>query len=420
MKSILTTILLGIAFQIHAQQAQETNSINSNEISIIEASPSGLVWIGLANGGCVRLDSKTGATGFFNKSNTVMKSDSIKAIDSRVIGGVLHVMMASDKGVVYQHGGVWDTVANLPDVKVTDISIGVGNRILFSTRDSGIAVFDTNFNFIKTLKKEVIGAMPTNRIRKMSRKNLKCNTIYAASEKGVIKIDSANNVTLLNTSVTGVLSDTVTCLYANPACDDKVYIGTEKGMTVCNGMTCTAFTKANGLSSEFITVIEKDSMGGTWIGTRDSGLIYYDNNTTFTKITTKDGLPSNKITDIHCVPNSCSCFIGTEDNGLTVVGCDKKVGSKLNISSIFDLINSKAVTAFPQPANEIINFKLSEQVNNLNFQMFDYAGKLVKSEKLNQVQEFSIEVLDLPQGFYSYVIKDNKGLYLGGKTAVVR
>lgn len=421
MQKIYSLLLLSFGLFINTSKAQlrEATSINSNEISIIEVAPSGFLWIGLKGSGCIKFDPTNGSSSTFNKTNTTMPTDSVRSIDSKIISGVLNVMMGTNKGVSIQKGGVWSNVQNLPDSKVTDIAVMPDHRIIFSTEDSGFAVYDTLFNLIKTIKMENVVGMTTNNIKKMSRKNLNCGTIYAATNKGVLIIDSANNVTKITVASSSIASDSITCIYATKICNNEVVIGSDKGISICSGLSCFNYNTSNGLSSNFITVIERDSAGRIWIGTKDSGLIYFDN-INFTKITKADGLPSNAITDINCVSKTCTCYVGTKDNGVVSVGCDKKVSSKFNISSVFDLKNGNAVLTYPQPANDKIYFKLIEQVNQMQFTLYDFAGNKVKSQILNQVQEFNIEVEDLPQGFYTYTINDYKGMYVSGKSLIVR
>lgn len=124
----------------------------------------------------------------FSEANSSLKSDWLRAMNFRVISGVLHSFMATNKGVAYLHAGVWDTVPNLPDSKINDIAVGKGNKIFFATEDSGVVEYDTMLKLTKVYKKEYFPSMSSNRILKLHRKNLNCNDLYCATDKEIIKL----------------------------------------------------------------------------------------------------------------------------------------------------------------------------------------------------------------------------------------
>lgn len=419
MKQLKLLILSFFPLILLAQSSNSIESINSNEISIIEAAPTGKRWVGLVSSGCILYDPTTKTSTMFSKANSSLKSDSLRAIDFRVISGVLHSFMATNKGVAYLHAGVWDTVPNLPDSKINDIAVGKGNKIFFATEDSGVVEYDTMLKLTKVYKKEYFPSMSSNRILKLHRKNLNCNDLYCATDKGMIKIDELNNVTLINNLIAGVKSDTIQAIYANTDCASNYYLGTDKGFSDCSGLTCTGFNKANGLPSNDVTAVEKDSLGTVWIGTRDSGVAFYSGGT-FTRLTSKDGLVSDRITSINCVSSTCECWVGTEDKGISIVGCDKKVKVKVNLGVSTPSYNKIAVSTYPQPASEQINFVLPENMASVNVKLYSITGDIAKEVSVSNADKFTIQVGDLPEGMYAYFLEGNHATIATGRVLVVR
>lgn len=77
----------------------------------------------------------------------------------------MHSFMATNKGVAYLHAGLWDTLPNLPDSKVTDIAVGPLGAIMVAMRDSGIAVFDNTLKLVKIINQSTLPILPTSRIK---------------------------------------------------------------------------------------------------------------------------------------------------------------------------------------------------------------------------------------------------------------
>ncbi|MBK7956855.1 MAG: hypothetical protein IPK03_01280 [Bacteroidetes bacterium] len=68
MKHLKLLILSFFPLVLLAQSSNSIESINSNEISIIEAAPSGKRWIGLVSSGCILYDPTTKTSTMFSKS----------------------------------------------------------------------------------------------------------------------------------------------------------------------------------------------------------------------------------------------------------------------------------------------------------------------------------------------------------------
>jgi ligand-binding sensor domain-containing protein/AraC-like DNA-binding protein len=97
-----------------------------------------------------------------------------------------------------------------------------------------------------------------------------------------------------------------------------LWLGTLKRGIIClkeNGELRTTYTTENGLSSNLIRSIMRDSRDRMWIGTIGGLNCYY--NGTFQNYTTRDGLAGNLVFDIHEDKNN-NIWIGTI-TGLTVL-----------------------------------------------------------------------------------------------------
>ena len=87
-----------------------------------------------------------------------------------------------------------------------------------------------------------------------------------------------------------------------------------------------------------------------------------------------------------------------------------------NLVSPFDFL------IYPLPANENLWLQITsraEQFYNVEFQLFEFTGKLLFQRKIFQ-QNSMIELSDLSSGIYLYLIKDKHGLNRRGKIIITR
>ncbi|MBK7956852.1 MAG: T9SS type A sorting domain-containing protein [Bacteroidetes bacterium] len=347
------------------------------------------------------------------------------AIAFKDIGGVMHTFMATNKGVAYLHAGVWDTLPNLPDSKVTDIAIGPLGAIMVAMRDSGIAFYNSsNLNLAKVLNKSTFPSMPTNNIKSLQVRDIFCPELLCATDSGVINLEYGFLFTffftmksVLNTSVDGFPSNTIQTVLGKPTCDSFVYVGTNQGLTILKLDTITNFNQDGGLPSNDVTVLELDPSGGVWIGTRDSGLVCLKGGN-FTKVNIKNGLHSNRITAINCASPTNDCWVGTPDQGLASVGFDFKVKQKINLGIKSASGNEIVVSANPQPSYDYLYFNLPTKLEKVQVRIFSISGELVKQIQANNLDQLEIDVRDMPRGMYAYILDGDGNTHAHGRVMI--
>lgn len=94
---------------------------------------------------------------------------------------------------------------------------------------------------------------------------------------------------------TGLASDYILSLYQ----DNRgfLWIGTDRGVSMYDGMNFRNFTTEDGLSSNMIYCIFQSSDGAMWFGTYEGGACRFDGKR-FQTFTLKDGMPSNSVNAI--------------------------------------------------------------------------------------------------------------------------
>ena len=99
-----------------------------------------------------------------------------------------------------------------------------------------------------------------------------------------------------------------------------IWIGTDAGLVKYDGFQLKTFTKKNGLAGNFIRDIKEDKKGNLWIACYGDGLSRYDGKK-FKNFSTKNGLVHNQIRTLFFSSKN-ELFIGTE-RGLSIFKEDK-------------------------------------------------------------------------------------------------
>lgn len=88
----------------------------------------------------------------------------------------------------------------------------------------------------------------------------------------------------------------ILCLAEEPS--GAIWVGTESGLCRLFQGSVKRFGTADGLGSDYVRALSVDSTGTVWAGTLDGGLSAFDG-TRFTTLTTREGLPDNRILQIQ-------------------------------------------------------------------------------------------------------------------------
>jgi hypothetical protein len=81
--------------------------------------------------------------------------------------------------------------------------------------------------------------------------------------------------------------------------------------------------------------------------------------------------------------------------------------SYISIVSVEDHVFDFEIDVFPNPAIDFLNVSLKSPIDNLEFRLFDLAGKLLKEKEIYQ-NEFRIGFTEYPAGTYLLVFSNKK------------
>jgi uncharacterized repeat protein (TIGR03803 family) len=104
-------------------------------------------------------------------------------------------------------------------------------------------------------------------------------------------------------------------------------------------------------------------------------------------------------------------FIGNTLYGLMQLGGENDKGTMYKYSfatNVNSIPSSEELQLFPNPANNILNFKSDKCFNSI--EVFDLVGSLVFTQHTNSVIEFSIDISDFVPGIYSVVFNNENGI----------
>ena len=112
----------------------------------------------------------------------------------------------------------------------------------------------------------------------------------------------------------GLPSNMVRCVFK----DSKglIWIGTQSGLVRYDGKNFFVFDESTGLVANEVWSITEDGFGNLWFSTYGKGVVKY-NGKSFTNYNTSNGLAGNKIRKVYYSKKMNRIFIGTE-NGLSI------------------------------------------------------------------------------------------------------
>lgn len=413
----LFCILLCLAITIiHAQSIRSTNNIGFDEISVIELAGNGDAWVGSPGDGLGFFSAATQQWTFYNTSNTpLLKSDSITAINIQLIGGVEHAFIGTPKGVTFNNINTgWDTLVSQTSTNIKGIIYKTDTLMVFS--DIGMYQYSNTGTHVQNFVSPV--AEPTTTVQS---KAMGCGGYWAGTAGGgCFSTLNGVNFNFIDTSMAfGKLVDNrVNTLTRDNACQARL-VGTKGGFSRCptNGTSCQNFTTAQGLPQNDITAIAEDCQGRIWLGTRDSGMVVYDEEV-FERLTTANGLPDNHISTIGIKPGSCTFWVGMKDGNIAVIDSTKTV---VEVLSTIGKVNADdiKVRIYPIPASDKLNFVFDQQLN-ADFHLTDINGREVYYESMHNSLFVNPDVSALSQGMYFYRLENEGKVLKAGKVSVAR
>ena len=142
----------------------------------------------------------------------------------------------------------------------------------------------------------------------------------------------------------GLSSNSLSCLFQDS--DGFIWIGTRDGLNRYDGVSIETFRFDDGIN--FISAISEAEIGGLWLGTVGSGLVYFDpKNGLHQKYkhdeTDPNSIGSNTITFVHEDRNS-RVWLVTNNNGIEVL--DQITGETKKYNNVYENLAAENVRYF--------------------------------------------------------------------------
>jgi ligand-binding sensor domain-containing protein len=112
----------------------------------------------------------------------------------------------------------------------------------------------------------------------------------------------------------GLPSNTIRCIYKDSR--GLLWIGTEAGLCCYDGINYKVYNESNGLKHDRIWAIVEDEQNNLWLSLYGKGLAKYDGRM-FTHYDDKNGLVNNNIRKLH-YSKKHKCLIAATENGLSL------------------------------------------------------------------------------------------------------
>jgi ligand-binding sensor domain-containing protein len=417
--TLLSAVMLFIGSSVFCQN--KTQSIGIGEISIIEQVGNDL-WAGSASQGIGYYNSSSGTWTYYNHTNTPQfASDSITSIVSYSIGGNNKVYFGTTNGVVEFKNGVWSVPTATAGKYICGLSLAMSDTMWVATRNEGLIMMDQTFNLVRSYTTSN-SLIPSTQIKGGQNGGRSCRGYcYGTQDSGMFYTRSGGRYFAWDTSAAhfGMVDNHVTSVWTDISCSPaKWVIGTEAGLSICTDtFPCINFTTRNGLSQNNITSLSQDCRGNMWIGTADSGVMMY-NFTSFTRITTANGLTSNKVTAICFAAGSCTGYVSTADGNIALLDTNGRVD---RVMTSVEKISSESfkVTVYPQPASGIVTFAFGKTISTGELILTDLSGRTVVNTTLRETNTANLNVSALPTGLYLYHTSISGQMVKTGKIMVV-
>jgi hypothetical protein len=236
--------------------------------------------------------------------------------------------------------------------------------------------------------------------------------MYTTNGSSFTKIDtSAPNFKLVDNRVQTIWIDN--------NCTRRL-IGTKGGFSACpTGIPCQNFTTANGLPENDVVSIAQACNGDIWVGMRDSGVAIYSGTTIKGRLTTANGLTSNRIGSISFAGGNCTGYVATVDGNIAVTD------TSFHVTNILDGINDPAASSsevhiYPQPSGTELTFLFGSEIANADIYLTDISGRQVKTIAVRNATMTTVDISSMPEGLYFYRLISGSQQLKVGKVEVMR
>ncbi len=259
MKRIIIFLLVLAAFYNSNAQNPEWVNFTSDEVMAV-VDDANYIWAG--GSGLTRIDKKTGEMTHFNRTNSILPTNTIKtlALDK---SGILWI--GTRYGLVSYDNSSWTAYSTgdstFPLTLINYITVDSLNNIWIATDNNGIIFYDRK-NWLNYSNKN--SDLPINRINCIAID--KNNVKWFGTSSGVVKFDG-NNFTHYYKLNSGLPVDFVNSIAIDT--NNNKWIATfGGGLTKFDDTNWTSYSSINsGLSFDGVNIAEIDNHNNIWIGT---------------------------------------------------------------------------------------------------------------------------------------------------------
>ncbi len=413
-------LLLPDFTQAQSYTAGKTENVGLGSITILELGNNGDIWAGSMSSGVGFYNGVTQQWTYYNTLNTsAMRSDSVTSLTFGLISGIQHAYIGTTSGLLDIRAGVVDTIQIPNSRRINGVAL-VGQDTLWVASDSGIVAIDSNKQVIAT-RTTVNSSIPFDRaVTAQKGGSPSCTGIAVGSRgKGLFFTKNYSTFTLIDTSLPNysLVDNRVNTIYKEANCS-RYIVGTKGGLSLCpEGVPCQNYTIANGLPQNDVTSVAVDCRGQIWIGMRDSGVAIF-NGASFTRFTHADGLSDDHVTTIAFDGPNCEANIGSGDGNITKVDSTHHVTRVLN--GVADIGSVPAVSVYPQPASSTVSFVFESAIADGEIRIIDMNGRQIQQVALRGDTHAVADVAHLADGLYFYTLSTGGAIVRTGKVQVAR
>ena len=279
----------------------------------------------------------------------------------------------------------YNTEQVLPQSQVLSIYQDAKGYVWFGTNSGGVGKFDgnkfTNLSINDGLINNVVYSITGN----------KKGELFFGTGKG---LSVYNQFTFKNFNEKNGLTNAA--IYKVICYENKIWIGTDKGVFIYFDGKVTAFSPDSILNNSSVSSIFADKENNLWFGTLQNGIVYFDvKNKIFKHLSTKDGLTNNFVFSISQM-----------QNGIILVGTQTGLNK---INSKFEVMPADEIES-----NRNISFSCIEKSEADKFYFGTYSEGLMDFDFNEQKRKFFKGNNGLTNNAILCVLKDKEGnLWVG-------
>lgn len=282
----------------------------------------GAIWAGTFGNGIIRYFNNSVTR--FDSRNSALSSDIVRGLAEGENGDIY---AATQRGLFIISGNTVSEVV-LPSpynrIRFNDIRFDRERRLLAAT-EKGLLILNTDLKLVKTyssangLNSNLIEAVDLNRK----------NDIVLGTRNG-LSIISSNGDIRTYTREDGLADNIVLSLEVNGK-DDEIIVGTERGVSILSKGKFRFDNELRKLGERTVWDVHKDSEGNFWVGSGDGLKMFYMGNVQ--SIAVEEGLADDS-TWALCEMDDKSIWVGTR-HGISILKNGVVTGSIEEVKHLF-------------------------------------------------------------------------------------